>query len=607
MSFFELALLNTPLSPLTYACDLPLEKGQIVAVTLQSRQCLAVVLEKVDEPPFETEEIQALQSGFYKPWQITFAKFISEYYFCSLGEALGLFLAYEGECTETPESLPVSIPLSKRQEEALLFLQQHRCSLLFGDTGSGKTEIYMKYFEKMLLQGKRSIFLMPEISLTPQMQRRLETHFGDAVVIWHSKLTKVQRGKALAKIRSGEAGIIAGPRSALFLPIDDLGLIVVDEEHDDSYKSSSRPRYHARDMAIYYGKLLDVPVATPSLTSYVKFPYYRLKGGHFKSERLYEFEAHAEGITPKIEAAIAATVAQNEQAMLFIPTRANFKYLICSSCGYTYECPFCSVGMSVHRYRRQVRCHYCGYAEAIPQHCPECKTGDLVSARLGTAEAVEYFEEHRPQWRVAQFDRDKITTQKKLKALLHAFNEHEIDLLVGTQMLSKGHDYHAVTLAIVLGLDNLLSLSDYRARERALALLLQIAGRSGRKKAARVIVQTFNGAFFSEYVDGYERFLEEEKLFREGMYPPYKKLCRVLFAHKKSETAEEAMRQMEAGLKRFDTIDVVGAGKAPIEKIAGKYRFQILLRSEKSTELIRALKATRVPLAEIDMDPIEFG
>ena len=501
--------------------------------------------------------------------------------------------------------------LSELQKDAFGFIKNNPVSLLFGDTGSGKTEIYMKYFEETLSKGKRALFLMPEISLTPQMQRRLEVHFGDAVVMWHSKLTKKQKEKVLAKIYAGEAGIIAGPRSALFLPIEALGLIVVDEEHDDSYKSSSRPRYHARDMAIYYGNRLGIPVvlgsATPSLTSYVKFPHFRLKGGHFKSERAFEFEAHTEALTPKIEQAILRTAKQQEQSMLFLPTRANFKYLICNTCGYTYQCPYCSVGMSVHRYRNQVRCHYCGYAEPIPQHCPECKTGDLVSSRLGTAEAVEYFQQNLPQLRVAQFDRDSITTQKKLEELLRAFNEHEIDLLVGTQMLSKGHDYHAVTLAVVLGLDNLLSLSDYRARERALSLLLQIAGRSGRKHAAKVIVQTFNAEFFSAYIDRYEAFLEEEKLFREGMYPPYKKLCRVLFAHKNWEKAEEAMQKMEQGLKRFPAVEIVGAGKAPIEKIAGKYRYQILLRADKSTELIRALKASKVPLAEIDMDPVEFG
>lgn len=613
LRYYAIALLNSPLSPLTYTSQDSLEAGRIVTVTLQGRHTNGVVLERVETPSFDVEPLIGTTSTFLGDNQMKLARFICEYYLCSFGEAANLFLPFElavtAECYQHGSSTPLL--LSERQGKALSCLKQHDVSLLFGDTGSGKTEIYMKYFEEMALSGKRSLFLMPEISLTPQMQRRLEAHFGDAVVMWHSKLTKKQKLKALEKIHSGTAGIIAGPRSALFLPISDLGLIVVDEEHDDSYKSSSRPRYHARDMAIYYGKLLHIPVvlgsATPSLSSYVKFPYYRLKGGHFETERRFEFEANREAITPLIEKEVACTAAQKGQAMLFIPTRANFKYLICNACGYTYQCPYCSVGMSVHRYRRQVRCHYCGYAEAIPQSCPECHKGDLVSARLGTAEAVEHFQAHYPELRVAQFDRDKITTQKKLEKLLHDFNSHEIDLLVGTQMLSKGHDYHAVTLAVVLGLDNILGLSDYRARERALSLLLQIAGRSGRKHAAKVIVQTFNAEFFSAYLDRYEAFLEEEKRFREGLYPPYKKLCRVLFAHKTAQKAEETMRKMQEGLQQFDTVEIVGAGKSPIEKIAGKYRFQILLRADRSTDLLRALKHTKVPLAEIDMDPVEFG
>ena len=615
--YFTVALLGSPLAPLTYRCTHALKIGTKVTVPLRHAQREAVVIGQVEAEDFPTEPVLEISEQIFSAQQLKFAQFIADYYDASLGDALHLFLPFpsgsaaSGAGTAGRRKPDAEIVLSDMQNSALLFLKKHPVSLLFGDTGSGKTEIYMKYFEEALSQGKRVLFLMPEISLTPQMQRRLEAHFGDAVVMWHSKLTKKQKEKVLEKIESGEAGIVAGPRSALFLPVEDLGLIVVDEEHDDSYKSSSRPRYHARDMAIYYGNLLKIPVvlgsATPSLTSYVKFPHYRLRGGHFKSERTFEFEAHAEALTPKIEQAILQTVAQKEQAMLFLPTRANFKYLICNTCGYTYQCPYCSVGMSVHRYRNQVRCHYCGYAEPIPQRCPECKTGDLVSSRLGTAEAVEYFQQNHPQLRVAQFDRDNITTQKKLEALLRAFNEHEIDLLVGTQMLSKGHDYHAVTLAVVLGLDNLLGLSDYRARERALSLLLQIAGRSGRKHAAKVIVQTFNAEFFAAYIDRYEVFLEEEKHFREGMYPPYKKLCRVLFAHKNWEKAEGAMQQMEQGLKRFPTVEIVGAGKAPIEKIAGKYRYQILLRADKSTELIRALKASKVPLAEIDMDPVEFG
>jgi len=231
----------------------------------------------------------------------------------------------------------------------------------------------------------------------------------------------------------------------------------------------------------------------------------------------------------------------------------------------------------------------------------------LTSNRLGTAEAVHFFEETHPDIRVGQFDRDAVSTQNKLKKLLKAFNAKEIDLLIGTQMLSKGHDYHDVTLAVILGLDNQLNMSDYRAREKALSLLIQIAGRSGRKKAANVLVQSYNREFFEPYIGNYEQFLEDEKLFRQGLYPPYKKLARILFAHKNAQKAEEEMSTMVASLRRFEEVEIIGYGLAQIEKIANKYRYQILLRGEKSTALIQAIKSSRVDLAEIDMDPIEFN
>ncbi|MDX1295083.1 MAG: primosomal protein N', partial [Sulfurimonadaceae bacterium] len=315
---------------------------------------------------------------------------------------------------------------------------------------------------------------------------------------------------------------------------------------------------------------------------------------------------HTEAITEGIERYVDAMAQKEEQGIVFIPTRANFKYIICGDCGFTYECPYCSVGMSLHRNARAVKCHYCNFSEPIPQRCPKCHSGSLVSSRLGTAEAVEYFQEHLPDAVIEQFDRDVITTQNKLKAALKRFNDGETDLLVGTQMLSKGHDYHDVTLAVVLGMDNILHLSDYRAREKALSMLVQIAGRSGRKKEATVVVQSFNQEFFAAYLGNYEQFLDEEKVFREGMYPPFKKLCRILFAHKNGIKAREAMEETVMQLQRFGTIDIVGSGPSAIEKIAGKYRFQILLRADKSTDLIRALKVVKQPLAEVDMDPVEF-
>ena len=627
MHYYELSLLNSPLTPLTYHFEVLLEQGQVVQISLRNRDMKGAVVEEVSKPTFQTSSINSVTKYKYSLKQLQIAKFIATYYFCSLGEALNLSIPFEtidkklviegneGVCnntdTKSSSTKNSTIVLSKKQDEALSFLKQYPVSLLFGDTGAGKTEIYMKYFEEVLSQGKRAVFLMPEISLTPQMQIRLEEHFGDAVVMWHSKITKTQKKKLLERIYNGSAKIIAGARSALFLPIENLGLIVVDEEHDDSYKASSRPRYHARDMAIYMGSVYNVPVvlgsATPSMSSYVKFPYIRLKGGHFAATREFTFEACREEITEQVESAIVETKSKGEQAMLFIPTRANFKYLICESCGHTHSCPYCSVGMSVHRKSNAIKCHYCNFSERIPSQCTECGHEMLSSNRLGTAEAVYFFEETHPDITVGQFDRDAVSTQNKLKKLLKAFNAKEIDLLIGTQMLSKGHDYHDVTLAVILGLDNQLNMSDYRAREKTLSLLIQIAGRSGRKKAAQVLVQSYNKEFFKPYIGKYEQFLEDEKVFRKGLYPPYKKLARVLFAHKYANKAEEEMQTMVERLRTFTDVELVGHGPAQIEKIANKYRYHILLRADKSTQLIEALRRSKVPLAEIDMDPIEFS
>ncbi|MBN2896623.1 MAG: primosomal protein N' [Campylobacterales bacterium] len=613
MPYYRIAILGSPLEPLTFSSPSPLEIGCVVSVALKKRAVAGVVVEEVEMPSFEILPVEASTQFYLSGLQRSIAGFMASYYLCSLGEAMGLVTPFCREivCRATAFDASTKIILSTVQQSALEELRLQKVSLLFGDTGSGKTEIYMKYFESLTCKGKRCLFLLPEIALTPQMQRRLEAHFGNAVVLWHSKMTKAQKEKALQRIRSGEAMIIAGPRSALFLPITDLGLIVVDEEHDDSYKSSSRPRYHARDVAITMGKLLDIPVvlgsATPSLSSYVKFPHVRLRGGYHEASRHFVFEPSREAFTPLIEEALSQNAASSRQAIMFLPTRANFKYLICAECGYTLKCPFCSVGMSLHVRSRALKCHYCGYSEPIPTLCPKCGSTMLENSRLGTAEAIAQCAQALPQLRIAQFDRDAITTQNKLEKTLEAFNTGEIDLLIGTQMLSKGHDYHDVTLAVVLGLDNMLHQNDYRAREKTLALLIQIAGRAGRKHDATVIVQSFYESFFRSYLEDYEHFLQEEQRVREGLYPPYRKLARLLFAHAKRDKAEQAMLESVSKLRAFDKVQIVGYGAAVIERIAGKYRFAILLRSERSTDLIRAIKASKHKMAEVDMDPVEFG
>ena len=644
MYYYNLALLGSPLEPLTYHSENFLIIGAEVEVTLSNRIMQGVVISECEKPDFTTQPISARHCGLdpqseilnqvqdeknivgddkifiYSGTQIQTAQFMSEYYGCSLGEALNLFVPYQRHCGLDPQSeilnrvqddkTSLNITLSEAQSKALDFIRSHSVSLLFGDTGAGKSEIYMRRMDEVLNEGKRCLLLLPEISLTPQMEKRFCNHFGEAVVLWHSKMTPKQKKVTLEKIYNETAHIIVGPRSALFLPIVDLGLIVVDEEHDESYKSSSRPRYNARDMAVYMGNLLKIPVvlgsATPSLSSYAKYPFFRLRGGYFESKRTFVFEPSLEALTPSIDRAVMENYASGHQGIVFIPTRANFKYTVCDACGYHVECPFCSVGMSQHKNSRALKCHYCNYTEVLPKVCPKCQSGSLRMARLGTAEAVEHFSRLNENLRVQQFDRDIITTQNKLIKVLEAFNNREIDLLIGTQMLSKGHDYHDITLAVVMGIDNLLSQSDYRSREKALSLLVQIAGRSGRKQNATVLVQSFNESFFRGYLDDYEKFLIDEMRIRKDRYPPTKKLARLLYAHKnalKGKTVmEEAVRQIE----QMEKVDIIGFGAAPIERIADKYRFQILLRSDKSTDLIRAIKYVKSPLCEIDMDPIEF-
>ncbi len=612
MFYYKISIIGSPLEPFTYHSLRSINIGTKVQISFNNTIKDGLVLELCEKPKFDTLDILKIYEFYFSPLQIKLAGFISTYYICSLGDAFALMSAYSTSSSPSLITQQKSeISLSTKQEKAFYFLKKYQTSLLFGDTGSGKTEVYMKLFSQVLKSGKRSIFLMPEISLTPQMSIRLEHHFGDGVLMWHSKLSPLQKKKSMQKIYDGTASIIAGPRSALFLPIQDLGLIVVDEEHDDSYKSSSRPRYNARDIAIYMGKIYDITVvlgsATPSLNSFTKFPHARLKGGHFHANKEFIYEKSPQRLSPLIMDAIKTTLKAKEQSIIFLPTRANFKYLQCGDCGHKYQCKFCSIGMSIHLKSKALKCHYCNFTQSIPQICSQCLSANLTSERLGTAQAVKELAQKFKDAKVEQFDRDVITTQAKLKKALKRFNDKQTDILVGTQMLSKGHDYHGVTLGVVLGMDNMLNMSDYRSREKALSSLIQVAGRSGRKQDAKVIVQSFNEEFFSKFLDDYDAFLEEEKIFRQGLYPPYKKLCRVLFSHKNAQKARQEMDTMYYALLKMPNIEIVGFGKCAIERVANKFRFEILLRSDKSTDLIKAIKATKGALAEIDMDPIEFG
>ena len=605
--YYEIAILDSPLV-LTYASSASLKPGMLVEVPLRSRQKRGVVVKEVDKPEFACEAVLNVEPYHFSSLQQDIARFISTYYVSSLGEAFGLFVPFSLKDVPACKVKPKSPTLSQNQQEALEFLERNSPALLFGDTGSGKTEIYISLMAQKLKMGKRVLLLMPEIALTPQMQQRLESYFGQSVVIWHSKLTKKRRQEALAKIYSGEAAVIAGPRSALFLPIADLGLIVVDEEHDDSYKSQSRPRINAKDVALYMGKKFEIPVvlgsATPSLTSYHKLPSFRLKGSFYKGKRDILFDS-SYGLSSLVIDVVSKTLSTGKQALVFLPTRAHFKYLICQECGKAVKCPYCDVGMSVHFDKHALVCHYCNFSEFIPSSCPSCGADVLKADRTGTKEIAQELQKLFPKARIAQFDRDTITTHNKLIKTLQAFKNKEIDILVGTQMLAKGHDYPDVALSVVMGLDYILAMADYRARERAMSLFVQVAGRAGRKGEGTVVVQTKNREFFESFGD-YEAFLQNELLYRKDHYPPFVRMAQLLFAHRNEAKAKEAMEEVLACLKKHD-VTIVGYGKSAIERIAGKWRYHILLKSPSVKKLLQAIHACKNGLCEVDVDPVNLA
>ena len=613
MNYYEVSLLKSPLEPLTYQSDEDIKVGTKVLVQLRNRKKLidAVILKKVEKPKFKCVNIEEITPFYYDSKMFEVSKFISQYYVCSFGEALGVYIPFNKEfehnCTKTFES---NILLSKEQEQAFAFCQEKKQALLFANTGSGKTEIYIKSIEKVLNEGNEAILLMPEISLTPQMQKRLEKVFDKSVAIWHSKVTKKKKEEILQGIYKGEIKLVAGARSALFLPFKNLKLIIVDEEHDESYKSDSKPRYNAKDLSTYITKKYDMQLilgsATASISSFHKLPFYRLKKTFFETKKTLQFDDSSQELSPKIINRISQTLNNGNQVIVFLPTRANFKYQICTSCGKSVQCPYCSVSMSLHKNDLALKCHYCGYAQQIPDSCPSCNNGIIHNLRVGTAEIETQLKEIFKEKEIKRFDRDEIKTDTKLKAVLNDFNKNKIDILVGTQMLSKGHDYHNVKLAVILGIDSVLNMNSYKARERALSLLIQIAGRSGRKGEGEVIVQTKNEELLDYYMNecDYQEFLETELEFREGLYPPFLKMAKVVFAHTNGLKVKDELDKYVHILKQKENIEVVGFGQCAIFKMANKFRYEIILRSSNVKALLTALHSINSDLASIDMDTI---
>ncbi len=484
--------------------------------------------------------------------------------------------------------------------------------LIYGITGSGKTEVYLQAIAEVLSSGGEALVLVPEISLTPQLVSRFRARFGDNIAVLHSGLSEGERYDEWRRIRRGEVKIAIGARSAIFAPFENLRIIIVDEEHDNSYKQEERLKYNARDLAVLRAKLFRGVVvlgsATPSLESYhnaekgrfkfLKLPE-RIGGSSLPTVELVDLKEDwlekGRSISPRLQDAIGTNLARGGQAILFLNRRGFAPFVLCRECGYVFKCPNCSVSLIYHSRERELICHYCNYGLPAPTFCPNCKGVRVELLGLGTERLEEEIKGSFPEARADRMDRDTTARKHAHQIILERFNKGEVDVLIGTQMVTKGLDYPNVTLVGVISADLSLNFPDFRASERTFQMLTQVAGRAGRGKSpGKVIIQSFNLDHYSiQYArkHDYQSFYDQEISQRKELfYPPFCRLVLVkISGNSKDKTKEIAERLGRLFQRRLrgksesrdvQNIQVLGPAPAPRSKIRGRYRWQILVKGK---------------------------
>ena len=525
-----------------------------------------------------------------------------------------------------------------QQIELALRQQEYQTFLLHGVTGSGKTEVYLRAIDACLALGKSALLLVPEIALTPAVAGQFFHRFGDRVAILHSAFSEIERAEQWRRIRAGAARVVVGTRSGVFAPVQNLGLVVVDEEHDGSYKQAETPRYNGRDVAIVRAQAANAVVvlgsATPSLET-----RYNAEKGKFKLIELPERIEHRP--MPQVEMidmrqefletrkqavfsrrmleAIKERLASGEQVMLLLNRRGFSSFVACRTCGERIECVNCSVTLTYHRRDRRLLCHYCNYAQKIPSVCPKCNSEHLNFLGTGSEKVEDELRREFPEARIARLDRDTVGGKRHFETILHGFRERDFDILVGTQMIAKGHDIPNVTLVGVISADVGLGMPDFRAAERTFQLLTQAAGRAGRGNLPGIVlIQTINPDHYAVRYAGmqdYQGFYEKEIQFRKLMrYPPFSALANVLVRNQKQEDA----LAMSAELERFvspppEGLKILGPAEAPVAKLNSEFRYQVLIKAASRKKLNETLQSIRKQGIEkhwsatglvIDVDPL---
>ncbi|MCM1262773.1 MAG: primosomal protein N' [Butyrivibrio sp.] len=498
--------------------------------------------------------------------------------------------------------------------------------LIHGITGSGKTEVYLGIIEKMIAMGKQAIVLIPEIALTYQTLLRFYKRFGDRVSVMNSTLSMGEKSDQMERAGRGELDVIIGPRSALFTPFPNLGIIIVDEEHENSYKSESMPKYHARETAIQIAHMKSASVvlgsATPSLEA-----YYRAKQGDYKLYRLKERltggslpqvytidlrdelkSGNRSIFSRKLKSLLKERLERGEQSILFLNRRGYAGFISCRACGYVMKCPHCDVSLSEHRGGKLI-CHYCGYEEVRPKECPSCGSKYILGFKAGTEQIEESVYKEFPNARVLRMDADSTRTKESYEKILSAFADGKADILVGTQMIVKGHDFPNVTLVGILAADLSLNQNDYRAGERTFQLLTQAAGRAGRgDKPGEVVIQTYqpeNYSIVHAANQDYESFYAEEIMYRELLqYPPAAHMLAILAVSKEEEQGLNVMEQFAELIKKQskqeEMLYIIGPTQAAVSKINDLYRHVLYLKHADYERLVRIKDMLEAHIKEQD-------
>ncbi len=677
---FAEVVFNIPLdSVFTYSVpekpgSAPVKAGLRVSARFGKRTLTGFIVKVLDEKPeadFEIKELERIIDTvpLFDESYYDLAKWLAGMYLCSPGEALFSMIPsgrrekdFEIDLYDLDGEEPEEVTLNAGQQKALERVRESGKKLfyLYGVTGSGKTEVFLRLADETLSMGKSVIYLVPEIALTHQLTESVSRRFAGTVAVLHSGLTPSQKLSQWRRIQSGEARIVLGARSAVFAPVSDPGLIIIDEEHETTYKSGSSPRYHARQVAMHRiktsgGKLI-MGSATPSAEAYHLMATGALErldlteiaaGGSFAPVKIVDMNSEKSSISDALAKEIRDTTAEKGQVILFLNRRGFFYYYHCLYCGYELKCRQCSVPLTYHKEQDRLVCHYCGYSEKPSRICPKCGSPEVGYSGFGTEKIESDVKTLFPYLRVERLDRDNMKKGSDIKEVFSTFRRGEIDILLGTQIIAKGLNFPGVRLIGIILADTTLQLPDYRSAERAFSLITQVAGRTGRFSGdGKVIIQTYRP---SNYAIRYaaERkwgeFYKTEIETRKAMgFPPFTRVIRIVFRSKDAESASDAAGRFSgiilssiAGLsgEKIDAdvktgngddlsgiaspgrkgVRILGPAECPLSRIAGNYRFHLLVISPdfRLAHDAVSVSAKRCKLKsgvymEIDVDPVSL-